>query len=67
MRKFTVEFPNEPRRNRSFMVRGICKCDVLNPCWDNRPSDIPGQHWGIGLACEPCTQAANNHARSVRA
>ncbi len=59
MRKFSVEFTNEPWRNTSFMVRGICKFDVLNPCWDNRKSDIPGKHWGVGLACEPCTKAAN--------
>ena len=50
MQLFTVEYVNEPKRNRSFMVRGICKCDVLNPCWDNRPTDVPGQHWGGGRA-----------------
>lgn len=62
-KKFSVTFQNEPWRNRSFMVRGICKCDVLNPCWDNRPDDIAGLHWAskpgfIVPACEPCTEAA---------
>ena len=51
-------YPNEPWRNRRFKVRGICKIDVLNPCWDDRPTDKPGQHWGGGPACEPCTKAA---------
>ncbi|HEX7720485.1 MAG TPA: hypothetical protein VF389_11815 [Woeseiaceae bacterium] len=55
---FSIEFENEPRRNRAFMVRGICKHDVLNPCWDGRPGDVPGEHWGGGPACEPCTKAA---------
>jgi hypothetical protein len=58
MRLFSVEYTSEPRRNRSFLVRGICKCDVLNPCWDNRKDDVPGRHWGGGPACEPCTKAA---------
>ena len=58
MRKFQVIYPNEPSRNRSFHVRGICKYDVLNPCWNNRSSDIAGEHWGGGKACGPCTEAA---------
>lgn len=62
MRQFTVQYLNEPTRNRKFQVRGICKCDVLNPCWDNRKSDIPGQHWGGGPACEPCTKAGQQAA-----
>lgn len=57
-KRFAVEYANEPHRNRSFLVRGICKYDALNPCWDNRPSDVPGEHWGGGSACEPCTKAA---------
>jgi hypothetical protein len=60
MKTFTVEFTTEPRRNRSFKVRGICKCDVLNPCWDNRKTDIPGLHWSGAPACEPCAEAATS-------
>lgn len=57
MKTFTVQYANEPWRNRSFKVRGICEYDVLNPCWDNRKTDIPGQHWGGGPACASCSQA----------
>jgi hypothetical protein len=57
-KQFTVQYANQPWRNRSFAIRGICEHDVLNPCWDNRKTDIPGQHWGGGLACSPCTEAA---------
>lgn len=35
-----------------------CFFDVLNPCWDNRPTDIAGRHWGGGKACECCTALA---------
>lgn len=31
-----------------------CMADVLNPCWDNRPTDVLGKHWGGGLACAAC-------------
>lgn len=57
-RAFNVTYQNEPWRNRQFEVRGVCRHDVLNPCWDNRPDDVAGKHWGGGLACEPCTRAA---------
>ena len=57
-KNFTVEYLDEPRRNQKFRVRGICEYDVLNPCFDNRPNDIPGQHWGGGAACEPCSRTA---------
>lgn len=58
-RTFQVVFPQEPNRNRTFAVRGICQFDVLNPCWDGRKDDIPGKHWsGECEACAPCTQAA---------
>lgn len=57
MQTFQAVFP-DPRRNVSFKVRGICAFDVLNPCWDNRPSDVVGQHWGGGDACPACTEAA---------
>ncbi len=65
MKTFQVVFPKQPWRNRSFKVRGICKFDVLNPCWDNRPDDVPGQHWaGEGCkACEPCTRGAKAEGR----
>ena len=60
---FRVTYANEPWRNRSFKVRGICRCDVLNPCWDDRPDDVPGLHWASEPgdpfpACQPCTEAA---------
>ena len=60
---FEVIFPDEPWRNRSFKVRGICQFDVLNPCWDNRPTDVPGLHWSSEpgdecKACDACTRAA---------
>lgn len=58
MRTFSVEFAGEPWRNRSFSVRGICKVDVLNPCWDACKDDVPGKHWGGGDACEACARAA---------
>lgn len=63
MRTFQTVFTNEPWRNRSFKVRGICQFDVLNPCWDNRPKDRPGHHWasepGFEVkACAACTAAA---------
>lgn len=58
MRTLNVVFKGAPWRNRRFKVRGICKCDILNPCWDNRPDDVPGKHWAGGRACEPCTVEA---------
>lgn len=63
MAKFEVVYRNQPWRNRSFKVRGICKCDVLNPCWDDRPTDRVGEHWAsepgfFVPACEPCATAA---------
>ena len=35
-----------------------CLCDLLNPCWNNRPDDIPGKHWAGGRACAPCSVRA---------
>ena len=37
-----------------------CSYDVLNPCWNNRPTDKPGLHWGsepdnVIHACANCT------------
>lgn len=69
MRTFQAIFPGQPWRNRSFPVRGICQFDVLNPCWDNRPTDKPGVHWGSelgegkGTACAACTAAAKRPAK----
>lgn len=51
----------EPARNRRFRVRGICQFDVLNPCWDGRPDDVPGKHWGGGDACPACAAEANKN------
>lgn len=66
MRTFQVVYPKEPHRNRSFKVRGICQFDILNPCWDNRPKDIPGKHWsGEGNACAACTRAAKQAAGAI--
>lgn len=31
-----------------------CQYDALNPCFDNRPDDVPGKHWGGGDACPEC-------------
>lgn len=31
-----------------------CRYDVLNPCWNNRPGDAVGRHWGGGAACSIC-------------
>lgn len=61
MKRFEVVYTNAPHHNRSFMVRGVCQNDVLNPCWDNRPDDIAGKFWGEPDidACEACTRAAN--------
>lgn len=63
MQTFQVVFTDEPRRNVAFKVRGICKFDVLNPCWDNRPTDVPGYHWGGGDACPACTEAAKRNRK----
>lgn len=35
-----------------------CANDVLNPCWDARPNDVAGRHWGVGDACVVCTARA---------
>jgi hypothetical protein len=38
----------------------ICEYDNLNPCWDGRPNDVPGKHWGGGEACATCIARAGN-------
>lgn len=40
--------------------RAGCLFDVLNPCWDGRPTDLIGKHWGMESvpACAYC------HARA---
>lgn len=35
-----------------------CLADPLNPCWNNRPTDVAGKHWGGGDACTNCTTRA---------
>lgn len=35
-----------------------CSADPLNPCWDGRPGDVVGKHWGGGDACPNCTARA---------
>lgn len=63
MKTFSVVYKDQPWRNRSFKIRGICTADKLNPCWDNRKTDVVGQHWsGLGPACEACTKAAKEAA-----
>jgi hypothetical protein len=57
MRIHTTVFPDG--RKIKQRIRGICQFDILNPCWDNRKSDIPGKHWsGLCDACPACTKAA---------
>lgn len=58
MRDFQVSYEGQPWRNRKFKVRGVCKFDVLNPCFDNRPTDVSGKHWAGGAACQACTEEA---------
>lgn len=56
---FSAVFARDPQRSVAFKLRGVCQFDVLNPCWDNRTSDVPGKHWGgVGDACPACTEAA---------
>lgn len=63
MKTFQVIYRDNPRRSFSFKVRGTCQFDVLNPCWDNRPTDVPGKHWGGDdiEACPACTAAAKGN------
>lgn len=35
-----------------------CQNDRLNPCWNGRPTDVVGKHWGIGDACANCNARA---------
>ena len=35
-----------------------CRFDPLNPCWNNRPNDVAGIHWGGADACEICAARA---------
>jgi hypothetical protein len=35
-----------------------CGVDPLNPCFDNRPTDVMGRHWGGESACAICTALA---------
>ena len=35
-----------------------CEFDPLNPCWNNRATDITGKHWGVGDACSVCNARA---------
>lgn len=37
---------------------GRCQFDMLNPCFDNRPHDVPGQHADETEACAYCTAKA---------
>jgi hypothetical protein len=44
--------------DRAMRPKLYCQCDALNPCWDNRPDDVPGKHWGGGPACSHCNLRA---------
>jgi hypothetical protein len=35
-----------------------CSADALNPCWNGRPGDVIGKHWGGGDACAACGMRA---------
>ncbi len=50
--------PYKVTRFELCVVDLTCSFDVLNPCWDARQSDVPGQHWGGGKACPQCTARA---------
>jgi hypothetical protein len=39
-------------------LEGECLNDTLNPCWNDRPTDVIGSHWGVGSACAVCTARA---------
>jgi len=43
---------------RAVATLGSCSTDVLIPCWNDRPSDVAGRHWGVGEACGFCTARA---------
>ena len=36
----------------------LCRFDPLNPCWNGRPMDVAGKHWGVGDACSVCNARA---------
>lgn len=69
MKTFQVAYANQPWRNRSFGVRGVCQNDILNPCWDNRQTDISGKFWGDPEipSCAACTEAARKHMECLAA
>lgn len=39
---------------RTLTSLGRCQADPLNPCWNDRPADEIGKHWGGGEACSYC-------------
>ncbi|HAC27140.1 MAG TPA: hypothetical protein DCF82_04910 [Marinobacter hydrocarbonoclasticus] len=43
---------------RRLVKGGRCQFDSLNPCFDNRPHDVPGQHADGSEACAYCTAKA---------
>lgn len=58
MEKFQPTFLDRFYQAPVQYLRGICTVDVLNPCWDARPTDVVGKHWGGGHACVACTKTA---------
>ena len=62
MRKI-IHIYNDGRKPVIQSVRGVCTVDPLNPCWDDRSTDIAGKHWSGGEACAACTAAAKAVAK----
>lgn len=49
--------------NLKYAEKLYCSYDILNPCWDNRESDLPGLHWSSTpgdpiTACPECSAMA---------
>lgn len=57
MKTFEVAYKNQPWRTRRFKVIGVCRFDVLNPCWDGR-KNWDGKHWSGDDACDKCKKEA---------
>lgn len=46
LRKFVAEREDRTARIGRRNGQSACSFDYLNPCWNNRPGDKVGQHWG---------------------
>ena len=56
--RLIAEAPNLLKELKRLTATDGCHYDQLNPCWNNRPTDIPGRHWGGGNACPICSALA---------